>query len=43
MERLGSMQLGRTLEELAAGLPIYDVTFHGEERVDVRASGIVGE
>lgn len=43
MERLGAMQLGKTLGELARGLPIYDVTFHGEERVEVRAGGVVGE
>ena len=43
MERLGALQLGKTLAALAKGLPIYDVTFHGEERVEVRASGIVGE
>ncbi len=43
MERLGSVQLGKTLGELASGLPIYDVTFHGEERVEVRAGGFVGE
>ena len=43
MERLGAVQLGRTLVELAKGLPIYDVVFHGEERVDVRPTGIVGE
>lgn len=42
MERLGAMQLGKTLDELAKGLPIYDVTFHGEERVEVRAGGVVG-
>jgi rhodanese-related sulfurtransferase len=42
MERLGSLQLRNTLGALAKGLPIYDVTFHGEERVEVRAGGIVG-
>ena len=42
MERLGALQLGKTLGALAKGLPIYDVTYHGEERVDVRASGVVG-
>jgi rhodanese-related sulfurtransferase len=42
MERLGSMQLGKTLATLAKGLPIYDVTFHSDKGVDVRASGIVG-
>jgi rhodanese-related sulfurtransferase len=41
MERLGSVQLGRTLGELAKGLPIYDVTFHGDDRVEVRAAGTV--
>jgi rhodanese-related sulfurtransferase len=43
MERLGSVQLGQTLGALAKGLPIFDVTFHGEERVEVREGGIVGE
>lgn len=42
MERLGSVQLDKTLGELAKGLPIYDVVFHGEERVEVRAGGVVG-
>ncbi len=42
MERLGALQLGKTLGALAKGLPIYDVTFHGEEGFEVRASGIVG-
>lgn len=41
MERLGAHQLGKTLSELAKGLPIYDVTFHGEERVEVRPGGVV--
>jgi rhodanese-related sulfurtransferase len=41
MQRLGSVQLGRTLQALAKGLPIYDVVFHGEERVEVRPAGIV--
>jgi rhodanese-related sulfurtransferase len=43
MERLGALQLGKTLGALAKGLPIYDVTFHGEVRVEVRAGGVVGE
>ncbi|MBX3224037.1 MAG: rhodanese-like domain-containing protein [Labilithrix sp.] len=43
MERLGGLQLGRTLGALAKGLPIYDVTFHGEERVEVTLGGVVGE
>lgn len=43
MERLGSTQLSVTLRELAKGLPVYDVTFHGETRVEVRPAGIVGE
>ncbi len=43
MERLGSQQLSVTLGELAKGLPIYDVTFHGETRVEVRPGGLVGE
>jgi rhodanese-related sulfurtransferase len=41
MERLAAVQLGKTLGELARGLPIYDVTFHGEGRVEVRAAGHV--
>jgi hypothetical protein len=41
MERLGAVQLGLTLRALALGLPIFDVTFHDEDRVDVRAAGIV--
>ena len=43
MERIGSLQLGRTLGALAAGPPVSNVTFHGEERVEVRPGGIVGE
>ena len=43
MERIASVQLGRTLGALAKGLPVYNVTFHGEERVEVRPGGIVGE
>ena len=43
MERLGGLQLAKTLKALATGLPIYDVTFHGEARVEVRAGGIVGQ
>ncbi len=43
MERLGSTQLKQTLGALANGLPIYDVTFHGEESVEVRPAGVVGE
>ncbi|MBX3215694.1 MAG: rhodanese-like domain-containing protein [Labilithrix sp.] len=42
MERIGALQLGKTLSALAGGLPIYDVTFHGEESVDVTQSGVVG-
>lgn len=42
MERLGALQLGQTLGALAKGLPVYDVTFHGEERVEVQAGGVVG-
>ena len=42
MERLGALHLGKTLGALAKGLPIYNVTFQGEERVDVRAGGTVG-
>lgn len=42
MERLGALQLGKTLVALAKGLPIYDVIFHGEERVEVRPGGVVG-
>ena len=43
MERVAAVQLGRTLGALAAGLPVYNVTFHGEERVEVRPGGVVGE
>ncbi|MDF2696589.1 MAG: Hydroxyacylglutathione hydrolase, partial [Labilithrix sp.] len=43
MERLGALQLRKTLGALAKGLPIYDVTFHGEERVEVHPTGVVGE
>ncbi|MBX3258919.1 MAG: rhodanese-like domain-containing protein [Labilithrix sp.] len=42
MERIGALQLGKTLGALADGLPIYDVTFHGEESVEVTPSGVVG-
>lgn len=44
MQRLGMVQLGRTLGALAKGLPIFDVTFHAnqsEERVDVQYAGVV--
>jgi rhodanese-related sulfurtransferase len=41
MERLGSVQLGRTLGELAKGLPIYDVVFNGADKVEVREGGVV--
>jgi rhodanese-related sulfurtransferase len=41
MERLGSVQLGLTLRALALGLPIFDVTFHDEHHVEVRAAGTV--
>ncbi len=41
MQRLGSVQLRQTLQKLAKGLPIYDVVFHGEQRVEVRAAGTV--
>jgi hypothetical protein len=41
MERIGSVQLRRTLSELAKGLPVYDVIFH-ENRVEVRSGGVVG-
>lgn len=43
MERVGAIQLGATLGALAKKLPIFNVTFHGEERVDVRACGFVGD
>lgn len=42
MVRLGALQLSRTLAALADGLPIFDVTFHGEDRVEVREAGVVG-
>jgi rhodanese-related sulfurtransferase len=40
VERLGQQQLGETLAALAAGLPIFDVTFAGDA-VDVTAAGAV--
>lgn len=43
MERLGAVQLRQTLGSLAKNLPIYDVTFYGEDRFEVRSSGLVGE
>ena len=42
MVRIGAVQLGQTLTALAKGLPIYDVIFHGEDRVEVREGGFVG-
>lgn len=42
MVRLGAIQLSQTLIALAPGLPIYDVIFHGEDRVEVREGGFVG-
>lgn len=42
MVRVGALQLTQTLGALAKGLPIYDVVFHGEQRVEVRRGGIVG-
>lgn len=41
MVRIGSVQLGQTLGALAKGLPIYDVVFHGDSRVEVRSGGFV--
>lgn len=43
MVRLGAVQLKQTLSALAKGLPIYDVVFHGESRVEVRKAGFVGD
>jgi hypothetical protein len=43
MVRVGAIQLSQTLGALAKGLPIYDVVFHGESRVEVRHGGVVGE
>lgn len=43
MVRLGAVQLTQTLDALAKGLPVYDVVFHGETRVEVRKAGVVGE
>lgn len=43
MVRVGALQLTQTLGALAKGLPIYDVVFHGENRVEVTPGGIVGE
>lgn len=42
MIRLGALQLTQTLGALAKGLPIHDVVFHGEDRVEVRHGGVVG-
>lgn len=42
MVRVGAIQLSQTLGALAPGLPIYDVIFHGEDRVEVREGGFVG-
>lgn len=41
MERLGGLHLGQTLNALAKGLPIFEVTFQDEARFDVRAVGSV--
>jgi rhodanese-related sulfurtransferase len=41
MVRVGAIQLTQTLGALAKGLPIYDVVFHGEDRVEVRHGGFV--
>lgn len=43
MVRVGAIQLSQTLGALAKGLPIYDVVFQGEDKVEVREGGIVGE
>ena len=43
MVRIGAIQISQTLGALAKGLPIYDVVFHGEDRVEVRPGGFVGE
>lgn len=42
MVRVGAVQLTQTLTALAKGLPVYDVVFHGESRVEVRLGGVVG-
>ena len=42
MVRVGAVQLTQTLMALAKGLPVYDVVFHGESRVEVRLGGVVG-
>jgi rhodanese-related sulfurtransferase len=41
MVRIGAIQISQTLGALAKGLPIYDVVFHGDERVEVRHGGVV--
>lgn len=41
MERLGGLQLGQTLNALAKGLPVFEVTFEDEAKFDVRAVGAV--
>lgn len=41
MQALASHQLRRTLTALAKGLPIYDVTFEDEQRIEVRFVGNV--
>jgi rhodanese-related sulfurtransferase len=43
MVRIGAIQISQTLGALAKGLPIYDVVFHGEDRVEVRHGGVVGD
>lgn len=43
MVRVGAIQLSKTLGALAKGLPVYDVVFHGEDRVEVRKAGVVGD
>lgn len=39
---LGDAQAGATLHALARGLPVYDVTFGGEARVEVVEQGVIG-
>jgi rhodanese-related sulfurtransferase len=41
MNELGARQLGHTLGALAAGLPVYDVTFDDDDAVRVEARGHV--
>jgi hypothetical protein len=41
MQTLHQQQLGATLGELAAGLPVFDVTVNPDGRADVKSSGSI--